>query len=199
VSGDCSSTRGLIREDEHSSNRQWLPTKPLANDARPQTNLGVMPADRLLDARDLGLDLVDDGDPPVREYCQEVDRATFAPFGERDFRGESPAGGCERAGGSLDQLSVSCVGQPVEVTTTPADNSLEPCVEQGEDAADDFNGESRQMPALEAGNSGLVTTGGSRQVELAPAASAAQGATQPPDPQVVHRAMVSNTPHPARI
>ena len=125
-----------------------------------------MPADRLLDARDLGLDLVDDGDPPVREYCQEVDRATFAPFGERDFRGESPAGGCERAGGSLDQLSVSCVGQPVEVTTTPADNSLEPCVEQGEDAADDFNGESRQMPALEAGNSGLVTTGGSRQVEL---------------------------------
>jgi hypothetical protein len=128
--------RSFVGQDQKPSNDGGLPAESFEGNARCQAHLHVVTAQRFLDGRQLRLELNYEERSRPRVPSEQVDRSAFSEDRECDLRHDDPARVLEIAHHPGAQAGVSLIEQSVEVSSTPADDHNDICIERREESAD---------------------------------------------------------------
>lgn len=190
MASDPASSGHRVGQHEQPRDGEWMPTEALVGDACPEAALRVVPAQSLLDGRDLRLDL-DDQDGRRRPVpSKRIDGAAVAVPSERHLKTDLPAPALEQRGQASYQTRMTLVEESIELAAPPPDVQDKLRVECAEDATEHADAEVLDMPALEGRHPSLADRGATGEVGLTPAEAMAQGTGDAPEAKLAHAASV---------
>ena len=196
---NTSPIRRQVEHNEHSTDGPCSDIEPIEDDPLPKATLHVQAPNRVVDGRQLRLDLDHEGDAAGRLQPKNVDRSTLAILGERDLDVDIPAQANELICHMADEGRVTFIEQPVDLSAAPRNQGVEAGVDRGERAPEDSDRKRREVSSLDQGNGLLRETGSGGEFPLAESAPTTERAKQPSDTHVVHASMVLKVTYPRRI
>lgn len=162
-----SPVRGHVEDDEHPTHGFCSHVKPIEQDLPSEPTLDVETADRVVDGRQLGLDLDDDTDRAGRLKRKDVDRSTLAELGERDLDLDQPAEADQLVCCLTDKQRVALVQQTIDLAAPPRNHRVKARVDGCECRAERANRERGEVTALDQRNGLLREPGRGGEIGLA--------------------------------
>jgi hypothetical protein len=183
---DVAPRRPVLRKDQQPCDGGWIPSEALSGDPGSEANFRVVSSQRLLDRRELGLEL--DYQERARRFVpgKQVDRAAFAIDRIRHFRLDRPASFHESFDHCLSQRCVPSIEQVVERSTSPSDDDNDLRVKHTEETAETPQRHAFDPAAFQERDFVLTARGLACDVLLAQPESLAEDTRDPSDSEVVH-------------
>ena len=146
---DGTTSRAIVRQNQDSTDADWLPAEALASDLRRQPELHVEWAQCALDRANLGLHLHDDQHTFRGMPAEEVDRSAVTVLGERNLDVRNPAVTAKDLDDEAYQSCVELVEQAVRGGTVIPTTNVEPRPKRGEAVVDVAETQLGQLARLE--------------------------------------------------
>lgn len=192
MGADLSPQGAVIRHYQQPADVTGVPGKTLLGDGRRETDLLVNLSERLLDCRDVGLQLDYQERLCGWQKRQHVDRPALAVNVVGNLDSSLPAGSIEDFRDSCRERRMIRVEQAVELAGPPAHLEHEAGIQRGQDLAQDGYG--GEMTALGVRDCCLGTARGVAELDLTPASATAQNTHDATHALVVHQSsMMSPT------
>jgi hypothetical protein len=181
------STRGARpRQDEEARHGRGSPAESLVGDPGPESDLRVVPAEQLLDRRQLGLHLDDEEGRRGLVPSQQVDRAIFSEMGIGHLGNDRPSEPREFSSDRPDERCVRLVEHPVDLPASPSDLQFRARPDRPENAPQAPERHGLEVPSLDQRHDGLAHAGPLGDVHLTPIESNSEHPHQSTNVPIVH-------------
>ena len=172
VGGHAASRCRRVKYDKEPRHDDWPPTKAICDDSRGETILYIEPADRVVDGRELGLDLNDQCEALVGSKREEIDASALGEYREGHLSRDLPTEVREVVGNLAQEERVPFIQQAVDLPAPPADQPFVPSVDRREREPEHSRGEGCEVTPLDEGNGLLRNPSRAGNVQLPKSAAA---------------------------